>query len=79
MLPGLLLFEYIYPKVCFFIKTDLSYFYAYLYIGAIIFCPRRLSAQAQVDSLFNPEEITEQTLISALIGAPGKLPGLLLL
>lgn len=38
----------------------------------------KLSTQAQVDSLFNPEEITEQTLISALIGAPGKLPGLLL-
>ena len=29
----------------------------------------KLSTQAQVDSLFNPEEITEQTLIPALIGA----------
>jgi hypothetical protein len=32
----------------------------------------RFSTQAQVDSLFNPEEITEQTLISALIGAQNR-------
>ncbi len=32
----------------------------------------KLSTQAQVDSLFNPEEITEQTLISALIGAQNR-------
>ncbi len=32
----------------------------------------KLSTQAQVDSLFNPEKITEQTLISALIGAQNR-------
>ena len=32
----------------------------------------KFSTQAQVDSLFNPEEITEQTLISALIGAQNR-------
>ncbi|MCR4556034.1 MAG: hypothetical protein K5766_04465 [Alphaproteobacteria bacterium] len=32
----------------------------------------QLSTQAQVDSLFNPEEITEQTMISALIGAQNR-------
>ena len=32
----------------------------------------KLSTQAQVDSLFNPEEITEQTLISAFIGAQNR-------
>ena len=32
----------------------------------------KLSTQAQVDSLFNPEKITEQTLISALIGAQSR-------
>ena len=32
----------------------------------------KLSTQAQIDSLFNPEKITEQTLISALIGAQNR-------
>lgn len=32
----------------------------------------KLSTQAQVDSLFNPEEITERTLVSALIGAQNR-------
>ncbi|MCR4623273.1 MAG: hypothetical protein K5780_01255 [Alphaproteobacteria bacterium] len=32
----------------------------------------QLSTQAQIDSLFNPEEITEQTLVSALIGAQNR-------
>lgn len=32
----------------------------------------KLSIQAQVDSLFNSEKITEQTLISALIGAQNR-------
>ncbi len=32
----------------------------------------KLSTQAQIDSLFNPEEITEQTLVSALIGAQNR-------
>ena len=32
----------------------------------------QLSTQAQVDSLCNPEEITEQTMISALIGAQNR-------
>jgi len=32
----------------------------------------KLSTKAQVDSLFNPEKITEQTLISALIGAQNR-------
>jgi hypothetical protein len=32
----------------------------------------KLSTQAQIDSLFNPKETTEQTLISALIGAQNR-------
>jgi len=32
----------------------------------------KLSTQAQIDSLFNPEEITERTLVSALIGAQNR-------
>ena len=32
----------------------------------------KLSTQAQIDSLFNPEEVTEQTLVSALIGAQNR-------
>ncbi|MBO7454329.1 MAG: hypothetical protein J6T91_03040 [Alphaproteobacteria bacterium] len=32
----------------------------------------KLSTQAQVDSLFNPEKITEHTLISAIIGAQNR-------
>jgi hypothetical protein len=32
----------------------------------------KFSTQAQIDSLFNPEKITEQTLISALIGAQNR-------
>ena len=32
----------------------------------------KLSTQAQIDSLFNSEEITEQTLVSALIGAQNR-------
>ena len=32
----------------------------------------KLSTKAQLDSLFNPEKITEQTLISALIGAQNR-------
>ena len=30
------------------------------------------STQAQIDALFNPEEITEKTLVSALIGAQNR-------
>ena len=30
------------------------------------------STQAQIDALFNPEEITERTLVSALIGAQNR-------
>ena len=32
----------------------------------------KLSMQAQIDSLFNPKEITERTLVSALIGAQNR-------
>ncbi len=32
----------------------------------------KLSTKAQLDSLFNPEEITERTLVSALIGAQNR-------
>ena len=32
----------------------------------------KFSTQTQIDSLFNPEEITERTLVSALIGAQNR-------